>query len=133
MYDFISVVAVIAETWKPTRRPRCGKTLVDHEISFVFRPQKSRGACGPWASMDCLSQTRPAEAKTGPAGLLRPLTKTKERDRLMPVENQSDANGSIEERSTQTDLPGIRHDWLSKDMHRRKGSTTMKHTLRSQN
>jgi len=87
MYDFISVVAVVAETWKPTRRPRCGKTLADHEILFVFRPAGRPGPdqVGPKKAgepaghgLAWTASCRPdwANARTGSAGLLRPLPTT---------------------------------------------------------
>ena len=93
MYDVISVVVVVAETWKPTRRPRCGKTLVDHEISFVFRPagRPSPDQVGPKKAgepagrgLAWTASRRPdqAEARTGPAGLLRPLMEA----RSIPVQ-----------------------------------------------
>jgi hypothetical protein len=58
------------------------------------------------------------------------LVLAEERGRLKEMENQLDANGFTRERSTQMDPPGIRRDWSSKGIPRRKESTMTKHTLR---
>jgi hypothetical protein len=55
------------------------------------------------------------------------LVLAEESGRLKEMENQLDVNGFTAERSAQMDPRGIRCDWSSKGIPRRKESTMTKH------